>query len=64
MLIIRFDNTLFDLDTAGNGVSNIVKCLNEKVLSLGDYIDRIHDMGIGWSLSLIITGFTEEDMLS
>ena len=64
MLIIRFDNTLFDLDTAGNGVSNIVKYMNEEVLSLGDYIDRIRDMGVGWSLSLIITGFTEEDMLS
>ncbi len=64
MKIIRFENTLFDLDVAGNGVSNIVKYQNEEVLSLGDFIDRIHDMGIGWSLSLIITGFTEEDMLS
>lgn len=64
MKIIRFENTLFDLDVAGNGVSNVVKYQNEEVLSLGDFIDRVHDMGIGWSLSLIITGFTEEDMSS
>ena len=64
MLIVRFDNTLFDLDVSGNGVSNIVKYMDEEVLSLDDFITRIRDMGIGWSVSMIITGFTEKDMLS
>ena len=60
MIIIRYDNHLYDLDSPGKGEIGYAPT-GEEILSLEDFIED-RSCWIGFKMEIIVTGFTEDDI--